>query len=156
MTNDEKRALVLKWAESQLGVIEWPTGSNKVKYNDWYYGRTGCNYAWCMAFVQWVFARANLPLPVKTASCTTLATWAKQHKQWVTSGYKPGDILFMHWGKDKNVTEHVGIVKAVSGKVVVTYEGNTSLANQANGGCVMERNRAYANITGAYRPWYNM
>ena len=156
MTNDEKRALVLKWAESQLGVIEWPTGSNKVKYNDWYYGRTGCNYAWCMAFVQWVFARANLPLPVKTASCTALANFAKAHGQWVTSGYKPGDILFMHWGKDKNVTEHVGIVKAVSGKVVVTYEGNTSLANQANGGCVMERNRAYANITGAYRPWYNM
>ena len=156
MTNDEKRANVLKWAESQLGVIEWPTGSNKVKYNDWYYGKTGCNYAWCMTEVQWIFARANLPLPVKTASCTTLATYAKQHGQWVTSGYKPGDILFMHWGKDKTVTEHVGIVKTVKSGYVVTYEGNTSLASQANGGCVMERNRAYANITGAYRPWYNM
>ncbi|BAK97359.1 hypothetical protein OBV_01610 [Oscillibacter valericigenes Sjm18-20] len=156
MTNDEKRANVLKWAESQLGVIEWPAGSNKVKYNDWYYGKTGCNYAWCMTWVQWVFARANLPLPVKTASCTTLATYAKQHGQWVTSGFKPGDILFMHWGKDKNVTEHVGIVKAVKSGCVVTYEGNTSLASQANGGWVMERNRAYANITGAYRPWYNV
>lgn len=40
MTNDQKRALVLQWAESQLGLIEWPTGSNKVKYNDWYYGKT--------------------------------------------------------------------------------------------------------------------
>ena len=156
MTNDEERANVLKWAESQLGVIEWPTGSNKVKYNDWYYGKTGCNYAWCMVFVQWVFTRANLPLPVKTASCTVLASYAKQHKQWITSGYKPGDILFTHWGKDKNVTEHVGIVKAVKSGYVVTYEGNTSLASQANGGCVMERNRAYANITGAYRPWYNV
>ncbi|BAK99580.1 hypothetical protein OBV_23820 [Oscillibacter valericigenes Sjm18-20] len=156
MTNDEKRANVLQWAESQLGVIEWPAGSNKVKYNDWYYGKTGCNYAWCMTWVQWVFARANLPLPVKTASCTTLATYAKQHGQWVTSGFKPGDILFMHWGKDKNVTEHVGIVKAVKSGCVVTYEGNTSLASQANGGWVMERNRAYANITGAYRPWYNV
>jgi len=156
MTNDEKRANVLKWAESQLGVIEWPSGSHKVKYNDWYYGKTGSTGAWCMAYVQWVFARAGLPLPVKTASCTTLSSYAKQHGQWVTLGYKPGDILFMHWGKDKAVTEHVGIVKAVKSGYVVTYEGNTSLASQANGGCVMERNRAYANITGAYRPWYNM
>ena len=156
MTNDEKRALVLKWAESQLGVIEWPAGSNKVKYNDWFYARSGSAGAWCMAFVQWIFARAGLPLPVKTASCTVLANYAKAHKQWVTAGYKPGDILFMHWGKDKAVTEHVGIVKAVNGKYVTTYEGNTSLASQANGGCVMERNRAHANITGAYRPWYNM
>ena len=156
MTNDEKRALVLKWAESQLGVIEWPTGSNKVKYNDWFYGVAGHTGAWCMAFVQWIFTRAGLPLPVHTASCTVLANYAKAHKQWVTAGYKPGDILFMHWGKDASVTEHVGIVKAVIGKYVVTYEGNTSLFSQANGGSVMERNRAYANITGAYRPWYNM
>lgn len=158
MTNDQKRANVLLWAESQLGVIEWPVNSNKVKYNDWYYGRavSGAAYPWCMAYVQWVFARAGLPLPVKTASCTALANYAKSHGQWVASGYKPGDILFMHWGRDKAVTEHVGIVKAVSGGVVVTYEGNTSLSSQANGGCVMQRNRAAANITGAYRPWYNI
>lgn len=156
MTNDEKRANVLKWAESQLGVIEFPSGSNKVKYNDWFYGATGHNYAWCMAFVQWVFARANLPLPVKTVSCTDLADYAKKHKQWITSDFKPGDILFMHWGKNDATTEHVGIVVSVKGRVVVTYEGNTSLVSQANGGCVMERNRAAANITGAYRPWYNV
>lgn len=156
MTNDEKRALVLQWAESQLGVMEYPFGSNKVKYNDWFYGRTGAAGTWCMAFVQWVFARAKLPLPVKTVSCTTLANWAKKNKQWVTAGYRPGDILFMHWGKDAAVTEHVGVVKEVKGTYVVTYEGNTSLASQVNGGCVMERNRAYANITGAYRPWYNL
>ena len=156
MTNDQKRALVLQWAESQLGVIEWPAGSNKVKYNDWYYGKVGYTGAWCMAFVQWIFTRAGLPLPVHTASCTALANYAKAHKQWVTAGYRPGDILLMHWGKDKAITEHVGIVKAVSGKYVTTNEGNTSLASQANGGCVMQRNRAYANITGAYRPWYNM
>ena len=156
MTNDEKRALVLQWAESQLGVIEYPFGSNKVKYNDWFYGKAGAMGPWCMAEVQWVFTRAGLPLPVKTPSCTVLAAYAKQHGQWVTSGYKPGDILFMHWGKDASITEHVGIVKEVKSAYVVTYEGNTSLASQANGGSVMERNRAFANITGAYRPWYNM
>jgi hypothetical protein len=129
LTNDEKRDLVLKWAESQLGVVEQPVNSNKVKYNDWYYGKvvSGSAYPWCMAFVQ-----------------------------WVTKNFKPVDILFMHWGANSSVTEHVGIVKSSTNKIVVTYEGNTSLASQANGGCVMERNRAYANVTGAYRPWYNM
>lgn len=158
MTNAEKRALVLQWAESQMGVIEYPFGSNKVKYNDWYWGagKYGTSAAWCMAFVQWIFTRAGLPLPVKTASCTVLANYAKAHGQWVTSGFKPGDILFMHWGKDATVTEHVGVVKEVKSTYVVTYEGNTSLVSQANGGSVMQRNRAYANITGAYRPWYNM
>lgn len=157
MTGDEKRAEVLRWAESQLGVLEWPSGSNKVKYNDWFWGsgNYGASAAWCMAFVQWVFARAGLPLPVKTASCTVLANFARTHGQWVATGFKPGDILFTHWGKDATVTEHVGIVKEVRGNVVVVYEGNTSLLKQANGGGVMQRNRAAANITGAYRPWYN-
>lgn len=155
MTNAEKRTNVLMWAESQLGVIEYPSGSNKVKYNDWFYGRPGSTGAWCMVYVQWVFSRASLPLPVKTASCSALASYAKSQGLWVASGYKPGDILFMHWGKDQSVTEHVGIVKEVKGNYVVTYEGNTSLASQANGGSVMQRNRAYVNITGAYRPWYN-
>ena len=161
MTNDEKRALVLRWAESQLGVIEWPVNSNKVKYNTWFYGweASGSSYPWCMAWVQWVFSRSGLPLPVKTAGCTALANYAKSHRQWVTSDFKPGDILFMHWGKNASATEHVGIVKEVKKSkqiYVVTYEGNTSTSSQANGGCVMERNRALANITGAYRPWYNM
>ena len=161
MINDEKRARVLEIAESQLGVVEWPVNSNKVKYNTWFYGRevSGAAYPWCMAFVQWVFSRAGLPLPVKTASCTALANYARTHGQWVTKDFKPGDILFMHWGSIASATEHVGVVKEVrkaAQTYVVTYEGNTSTANQANGGCVMERSRALANITGAYRPWYNM
>ena len=154
--NDVKRGRVLSWAESQLGVIEFPLNSNRVKYNDWYYGGPGHNYAWCMTFVQWVMNRAGLPLPIKTASCTQLANWAKQHNQWVSHGYKPGDIVFFHWGADDNVTEHVGFVIDVEGSHLVTIEGNTSTADQSNGGCVMQRRRAQVNVTGAYRPWYNM
>ena len=93
MTNDEKRALVLQWAESQLGVTEYTFGSNKVKYNDWFYGKAGATGPWCMAEVQRVFDRAGLPLPAKTPSCSVLANYAKQHGQWVTSGYKPGYAL---------------------------------------------------------------
>lgn len=65
------RAAVLQIAEWQLGVVEMPSGSNKVKYNTAYYGRevSGGAYAWCMAFVWWVFREAGFGL-CKAASCT--------------------------------------------------------------------------------------
>ena len=42
------RSAVLQIAEWQLGVVEMPTNSNKVKYNTAYYGRevSGGAYAW--------------------------------------------------------------------------------------------------------------
>lgn len=150
--NDLKRRKVLETAAGEIGTKESPEGTNLNKYGAWY-GLNG--YAWCMMFVQWVFAQAGLSLPIKTASCTELANWARNHKQWITKDFEPGDILFMHWGKNQTATEHVGVVEKVCGTYVVTVEGNTSLTSQDNGGAVMRRNRAYANITGAYRPWYN-
>jgi len=72
------RAAVLRIAEWQLGVVEMPTNSNKVKYNTAYYGRevSGGAYAWCMAFVWWVFREAGFGL-CKAASCATLVTLYK-------------------------------------------------------------------------------
>lgn len=51
-------AQLVKIAESQVGVKETPSGSNKVKYNTWYYGRvvSGSAYPWCCVFVEWCFA----------------------------------------------------------------------------------------------------
>lgn len=86
------RAAVLQIAEWQLGVVEMPSGSNKVKYNTAYYGRevSGGAYAWCMAFVWWVFREAGFSL-YKTASCTAFVNRYKTFapSQVVTS-YKPG------------------------------------------------------------------
>lgn len=72
------RAAVLQIAEWQLGVVEMPANSNKVKYNSAYYGRevSGSGYAWCMAFVWWVFREAGFGL-CKAASCATLVTLYK-------------------------------------------------------------------------------
>lgn len=57
---DDKQtaARVLQIAESQLGIKETPSGSNRVKFNTWYYGRevSGDAYPWCCVFVEWVFA----------------------------------------------------------------------------------------------------
>ena len=74
------RAAVLRIAEWQLGVVEMPTNSNKVKYNTAYYGRevSGGAYAWCMAFTWWVFREAGFSL-YKTASCTAFVNLSLIH-----------------------------------------------------------------------------
>ena len=55
---EQTAAKLVKIAESQVGVKETPSGSNKVKYNTWYYGRvvSGSAYPWCCVFVEWCFA----------------------------------------------------------------------------------------------------
>lgn len=55
--NDAERDKFLARAQAEVGVKESPAGSNKVKYNTWYYGKavSGSAYPWCAVFVSWVF-----------------------------------------------------------------------------------------------------
>lgn len=147
------REAVLKIAAWQLGVVEMPSGSNRQKYGE-AFGMNG--QPWCMMFVWWVFREAGFNL-YKTGSCTTLTNRYKQAGQWVTSGYKPGDIVMFDFSGRKSKTEHVGIVESVSkdGKTLITIEGNTGSTSQANGGAVMRRTRSVSLVTGACRPGYN-
>ena len=147
------REAVLKIASWQIGVVEMPSGSNRQKYGETF-GMNG--QPWCMMFVWWVFREAGFNL-YKTASCTTLANRYKQAGQWVTSGYKPGDIVMFDFSGRRSKTEHVGIVEAVSadGKTLTTIEGNTGTGSQVNGGAVMRRTRSVSLVTGACRPGYN-
>ena len=65
---------LLTAARGEVGIKESPANSNRVKYNTWYYGKevSGSAYPWCMVFVQWCCAQANVSLPVRTASCGAL------------------------------------------------------------------------------------
>ena len=143
---------VLQIAQWQLGVQERPAGSNRVKYAE-EYGLNG--YAWCMMFVWWVFREAGFNLR-KTASCTELTNAYKKAGQWVTEGFKPGDIVMFDFSGRKQITEHCGIVLEAGDEVLTTIEGNTDPNNDANGGCVMKRTRKIGSVTGACRPLYNM
>ena len=57
-TSTQTAAKLLRIAQAELGVTEYPSGSNKVKYNTWFYGRavSGDAYPWCAVFVCWCFA----------------------------------------------------------------------------------------------------
>lgn len=143
---------ILQIAEWQVGVLESPAGSNRVKYAE-EYGLNG--YAWCMMFVWWVFHEAGFNLK-KTASCTELTNAYKKAGQWVTSDFKPGDIVMYDFSGKKKITEHCGIITEVGKDYIVAVEGNTSPTNNANGGAVMERKRNLNLVTGVCRPIYNM
>ena len=151
------RAAVLQIAEWQEGVVEMPSGSNKVKYNTAYYGQavSGKEFAWCMVFVWWVFREAGFNLN-KTASCTAFVNRYRAFSpgQIVTGDYKPGDIVFFDFSGKRKKTEHCGIVTAVDGGSVLTVEGNTGTDNDANGGAVMQRTRRVGLVTCAIRPGY--
>jgi len=148
---------LLNIARAEVGTKENPAGSNNVKYNTWFYGRTinGSGYAWCMAFVQWCFNQAKMPLGKVTAGCTTFMNWAKTTGQWYTSNYKPGDVLLFDFDSDKGESEHTGICESVTGNIVNTIEGNTWIGNDTAGGAVMKRQRSTSVIIGAYRPKYD-
>ena len=145
---------VLDIARGELGTRESPANSNKVKYNTWYYGRevSGSAYPWCMAFVQWVFAQAGVPLPIKTASCGALMNAAKKSSQWATKDCRPGDVVIYDFPGGA-ATDHTGIIEKVLPTGVVAIEGNTSQSgSQSNGGMVCRKTRPYSQIVGVVRP----
>ena len=145
---------IIKIAVAEIGVKESPANSNKQKYGE-EYGVNGP--AWCCQFVWWVFkhsgAEALFYGGKKTAYCPTLMNFYKKQGQFITSNYKPGDIVFFDFNSNK-AADHVGIVEKVSGSTVYTVEGNTGAGNDSNGGQVMRRERSTKYILGAGRPAY--
>ncbi len=141
---------ILTIARTEIGVRESPAGSNRQKYGK-AYGWDGV--AWCAIFVWWCFHQADAEnlLPMKTASCWQMMDAAKKAGLWVTSGFKPGDVLIYKFG----VSYHTGICESVSGNTVTAIEGNTGINNNANGGQVMRRKRNVTFVKGAVRPKYD-
>lgn len=151
---------LLTIARKQLGICENPPSSNNVRYNTWYYGREvmGSAYPWCMVFVQWVFAQAGVKLPVRTASCGALMNAAKAAGCWVTTDFRPGDVVIYDFSGKQKTTQHCGIVEIpLPDYGVQAIEGNTSQGggSQDNGGMVCRKNRAGKYIMGAVRPEFD-
>ncbi len=148
---------VLDVARREIGVTEYPPGSNKVKYNKWFYGRevSGASYPWCCAFVCWVFYMAGcLGLLRKTGGCTTLMNWFKAKGRLVPAKEaRPSDVVFYQFDEDP-YTDHVGIVEKRTSTGIVAIEGNTSVTSDDNGGAVMRRNRRWNVIMAVARPDY--
>ena len=155
---------ILELARSQLGVKESPPNSNNVKYNTVYYGRgvSGSPYPWCCVFQWWLFhecAASELFYGgQKTASCTTLYNYYKMQGQLVdVEDARLGDLVFFTFNgsdKESGIKNHIGICESNESGYINTIDGNTGTTNEANGGAVMRKRRAWSYVTGVARPAY--
>lgn len=147
MNNLEK---LTAWMLEQVGTAE--SGENNVVYNTDYYGRevSGPAFPWCMAFIWDGFHRCGLSELFldggKSAYCPYVVQWAKEHGQWVTDHYKPGDLLFYDWDGD-GAADHVGFCVYAGSGTTTGIEGNVSDA-------VARVRRSSSAAMGGYRPAY--
>lgn len=141
---------VLRVAAREIGVSEYPPGSNRVKYTTWY----GMGpVAWCAIFASWVAAQAGATSIIPRHAYTPSgAAWFKNAGQWYTSP-KVGDLVYYTWPNMGRIS-HVGFVEAVhAGGLITTIEGNTDSAGGRTGGRVMRQSRSRY-MTGYGRPKY--
>lgn len=56
--NKEQLNRILARANAEVGITEYPPGSNNVKYNTWFYGHPvfGKDYPWCAVFLSYIFS----------------------------------------------------------------------------------------------------
>lgn len=140
----DKCADVLAAATREIGYHEGKNKDNK--FGAWY-GLN--NVAWCMEFVQWVYAESGIPLPYKTASCGELLRWYRANDPaCVTDMPAPGCIVIFDFPGGA-ATDHTGIFVKRTDLKLTTIDGNTSGGSDADGGWVQQRTRSlgYANPT---------
>ncbi|MCQ9367940.1 hypothetical protein NQ036_06740 [Brevibacterium sp. 91QC2O2] len=150
-------AQVIAKAKSQDGVHEIGY-TNKVKYNDWFYGgrsKYGSWAAWCAAFTSWVFdqlgLRAGIDYP-KSAGVAICRDWYRDHGRAIpVRKMKRGDQYGF------KAFSHTGLHDRYSTGKTYSYgwEGNTSPGNsgsQRDGGGVHYRKRAVSTLAWAGRP----
>jgi peptidoglycan hydrolase-like protein with peptidoglycan-binding domain len=138
------RQTIINTATAENGTKESPPNSNKTKYGKWY-GLNGVK--WCAIFVSFVYDHAGHPLErIDTAkgyqSCQSGYNFWKKNNRF-TREPQPGDIVLYDWTGD-GVCDHTGIfVRWLDSEKtrLQTWEGNTALGNDSDGGEVMLRER---------------
>lgn len=137
------RQTIIDTAAAENGTKENPANSNKTKYGAWF----GFDAApWCAMFVSWVYDTAGHPLGiVETLKgfkyCPSGYNFWKANNR-LTEDPQPGDIVLFDWNGD-GTCDHTGIfIRWIEeGKTFTTWEGNTSVNNDSDGGEVMTRTR---------------
>lgn len=155
-----------KKSNSQLDSKTANAGSaNYTKYGKYF----GMNPAqWCDLFVDWCFVQAYGRETAKamigggfSAYTPTSAQYYKNKGRWHTTPKVGDQIFFIKYLSSEKRTRicHTGLVYAVSGNKVYTYEGNTSGASGviSNGGGVCKKSYTIGDsyIAGYGRPTYD-
>lgn len=143
--------MILQKARSFLGTKENPARSNKILFNNAYYGRvvSGPKYPWCMVFIWYVFHACGLDKLFyggkKTASCEQMFQWATKNG-YITNDPRPGDLALFQFDKDV-AADHVGLISEILDEgQFKSFEGNTSTGSDSDGGEVQERIRKRSQV----------
>lgn len=149
-----KKALAL--AAHEVGVKEYPFGSNRQRFGAWY-GANGV--PWCAIFVSYVLSHVGRPFKESyVPNIVSNARNAYGRTRVIPFSAVKGALANGHvvlacfdWpGETHGTADHVGFVTAVTGAgTFTTIEGNTGIASDSNGGEVMRRTR-YASTVQAF------
>jgi hypothetical protein len=138
------RQMALQQGLTQVGYHESPPGSNMNKYGAWY----GLNGApWCAMFVTWCFETVDNSPSFKAGSYYSYVPYIVGDARNALNGLKttdqpiPGDLVCYDWNWD-GTYDHVGIFQNwIDSNAFRTVEGNTSSADNSNGGEVQNPTR---------------
>lgn len=137
------RLTALDAAIGWLGYVE--SGNNDTVFGSWY----GLNYQpWCAMYVAhcFVVGAGGSPSFVRASRYSYVPyvvndAKAKRYGLSVVSSPQPGDLACFDWGRD-GVPDHIGIVESGTPSSFKCIEGNTSPADNSNGGQCMRRDRS--------------
>lgn len=139
---------------SQIGVRE-ATGRNDGQAVEMYLRSTnlGKGYAWCAAFVKWVFVSCGVK--------TTITAWSPTahnsnnivyFKSRLEKEPLPGDV-FTIWNVKMKRISHTGFFhRKVNASIYETIEGNTNEGGSREGDGVYKRRRSF-NATYSITRW---
>lgn len=158
----DPRTDIVNVARSQVGYQEGGSanqlsgevygGVNFTEYGRWY----GVQSMWCAMFASWCADVAGISTDIvpKHSYTPEGLKWFRDRgraysRAKVAEGAytpQPGDLIYFKSSRNKNPTNHVGIVSGYSNGTVYVIEGNTSSASiSTNGGNVAQKSYAITN-----------
>lgn len=155
-TGNELSKEAIKVAQSQVGVMEKPAGSNKGPEVNMYLASVDCppgNF-WCASFIYWCFEQAakglNKKNPlIKTAGC--ISHWNKTEGKKIPAKEAANNPLLLKRGQIFIIDHgggfgHTGILESIEGGFIHTVEGNSNPTGSSNGIGVFKLTRKIVKI----------
>lgn len=134
------RDILQKIYTAEIGVRE-ATGNNDGPEVEAYLAATGLGkgYAWCAAFVSWVFQQGGFDKP---QTPWTPALFPKSAVIWPNKGKQPqkSDVFGIYYPHIKRIG-HAGFVESWGANFVTTVEGNTNHTGSSEGDGVYRKRR---------------
>ena len=123
----QDRDRIIAIAASQIGVKE-QTGNNDGVAVESYLAVTGLTkgYAWCAAYVCWVYRQAGFAKP-NSAWSPDLFPLSR-----ITKEVLPGNLIGIYFAEFKRIA-HVGILVKQDSDYLVSLEGNTNITGSREG-----------------------